>query len=132
MDFAPVMLDRTYELADGHRVRVRLARSTDTRAIRDLAARRRLDVDPLEVARLIRFDPRHRLVISATALIDSRETFVGVGAVDLVRGEPFEPDTLIVDGRIPGLGGLLASALASRARAITQRHAALITQRHAG
>ncbi len=87
-------------------------------------SRRGLEADPLAVARLTRFDPRRRLVISATALLDSHETLVGVGAVDLDRGEPFEPDTLIVDERIEGLGPLLVSALAARARSIKGPRAA--------
>jgi hypothetical protein len=119
-----LMLDRTYVLADGHRVRVRLARSSDARAIRELAARRRLDVDPLDAARLVRFDPRHRLVVSATALIDSRETFVGIAAADVDCSDPCELDTLIFDERIEGLGELLATAVAARARAICSRSAA--------
>jgi hypothetical protein len=123
MDSPPVMLDRTYALAGGQRVRVRLARASDMRAIQELAARRRLAVDPLDVARLTRFDPCRRLVISATALIDSRETFVGVAAADLEEREPFEPDTLIFDERIEGLGELLCEALAARAGAIRRRTA---------
>ena len=119
-----MMLDRTHTMADGHRVRVRLASATDARAIRELAARRRFDADPLEVARLTRFDPRRRLVVSATALIDGHERFVGVAAVDLERGEPFEPDTLIFDERIEGLGPLLLSALTTRARAMPRPQAA--------
>jgi hypothetical protein len=118
-----MMLDRTYAL-EGHRVRVRLARASDARAIAELAARRRLDVDPLEVARVTRFDPRHRLVISATALIGGRETFVGIAAADLDHGDPYEPDTLIFDECIAGLGELLCEALAARGGAIRRRHAA--------
>lgn len=121
---SPPMLDRTYVLAGGQRVRVRLARSSDARAIRELAARRLLEVDPLDAARLVRFDPRRRLVISATALIDAHETLVGIAAADVDRPEPFEPDTLIFDERIDGLGELLASAVAARARAIRRRSAA--------
>jgi N-acetylglutamate synthase-like GNAT family acetyltransferase len=123
-DESPLMLDRTYVLADGHRVRVRLARSSDARAIRELAARRRLDIDPLDAARLVRFDPRRRLVISATALIDSHETFVGIAAADVDCSDPCELETLIFDERIDGLGELLASAIAARARAICGRSAA--------
>jgi hypothetical protein len=119
-----MLLDRTHTMADGHRVRLRLAHAADAGAIRELAARRRFDADPLKVARLTRFDPRRRLVISATALIDGYETFVGVAAVDLERGEPFAPDTLIFDERIEGLGPLLLSALAMRARAIARPQAA--------
>jgi hypothetical protein len=121
---SPLTLDRTYVLAAGQRVRVRLARSSDARAIRELAARRHLEVDPLEVGRLVRFDPRRRLVISATALIDSRETIVGIAAADVDGSDPFEPDTLIFDERIEGLGELLSSVLAARARAINGRRVA--------
>ena len=119
-----MFLDRTYALENGPRVRIRMARTSDARAIRELAARRGLDADPLDTARLTRFDPRRRVVISATALIDSQETFVGIGAVDLDQDEPFEPDTLIFDERIEGLGTLLLRALSARARALSGRHAA--------
>jgi hypothetical protein len=101
-----------------------LARSSDGRLIRELAARRGLDPGPLQVARLTRFDPRRRLVISATALIDAQMTFVGVAAVDLDRGEPVEPDTLLVDDRIAGLGELLVDVLATRVAAVSGSHAA--------
>ncbi len=119
------MLDRTYRLPGGQRVRVRLARSSDARAIWELAARRGLDIGPLEVARLARFDPRRRLLLAATALIDARETLVGIAGADLDRATgAIEPDTLIVDERIDGLGELLCEALASRARAVAGRRAA--------
>lgn len=111
-------LDRTYVLDDGQRVRVRLARSSDAAPIRELAARRRFDADPLEVARLTRFDPRRRLVICATALIGVRDTLVGVGAIGLAPGDDFEPETLIFDDRIAGLGPFLLEVLVSRAGAV--------------
>jgi hypothetical protein len=120
----PPLLDRAYTLADGHRVRLRLARSSDARAIRDLAARRRFEAHPFEVDRLTRFDPWRRLVVAATSLIDSRETFVGVGAIDLDGPEPFEPDTLIFDDRLDGLGHLLADVLIGWARSVAGRRAA--------
>jgi hypothetical protein len=118
------LLDRAYALPGGPRVRVRLARSSDARAIAELAARRRLELEPLRARRLTRFDPCRRLVVCASALIDSRETLVGVVAVDLDRGEPFAPDTLICDERIGGLAELLCEVLAARARAILRRPAA--------
>ncbi len=118
------LLDRNHTLASGQRVRLRMARSSDARALRELAARRGFEASPLEVARMTRFDPRHRLVISATALIDARETLVGLGAMELDQGEPFEPDTLIYDERVEGLGALLVAALAARARAIAPSRAA--------
>jgi hypothetical protein len=124
MESVPLMLDRTYALAGGRRVRVRLARSSDAPAIAELAARRGVELEPLDLARLTRFDPRHRLVIAATALIGSRETVVGVAAVDLTTPAPVEPDVLIFDERIEGLGELLRAALAGRTRAIRPRLAA--------
>jgi N-acetylglutamate synthase-like GNAT family acetyltransferase len=119
-----LLLDRFYALPRGPMVRLRMARSSDAPAIRELAARRQLDADALEVARLTRFDPRHRIVICATALIDAHETFVGVGAMEVDAGDPPEPDTLIVDLRIDGLGELLVKVLVGRARTIARQRAA--------
>jgi len=119
-----LLLDRFYALPSGPLVRLRLARSSDAPAIGELAAQRDLHADALEVVRLTRFDPRHRIVICATALIDAHETFVGVGAMDVDAGEPAEPDTLIVDPRIEGLGELLVKVLVGRARTIARLRAA--------
>ncbi len=77
------------------------------------------------MARLIRFDPRRRLVICATALVGSREWIVGIGAIDLVApGEP-HPDTVVVDAeQTEGLDELLTRALLGRASAIVRSRAA--------
>ena len=97
------LLGGSFTLDDDVRVRLRLARSSDSAMIRDLVARvgsRR----ELQLARLVHFDPRHRAVICATALIDSTETLVGVGAIDL--DGTGEPEVVIVDARaLPGAAG---------------------------
>ena len=77
------------------------------------------------MARLIRFDPRRRLVICATALVGSREGIVGIGAIDLVTpGEP-HPDAVVVDAeQTEGLDELLTRALLGRAAAVVRSRAA--------
>jgi N-acetylglutamate synthase-like GNAT family acetyltransferase len=102
-----------------------MARSGDEQAIRELLARQGLHPGELELGRLVRFDPRRRVAICATALIGSNETVVGFGAIDLDGDPPAEPDTLVVDERLTdGLGELLLAALTGRARAIARLRAA--------
>ena len=60
--------------------------------------------------------------ICATALIDSRETVLGVGAIDLAVDA--DPGLLVTDDRATGLGPLLADALLGRALALLQSRAA--------
>ncbi len=77
------------------------------------------------MARLVRFDPRVRLVICATALIGSRESVVGVGALDLEPSRETQPDPLVVDAeQTEGLDELLARALLGRAAAVARTRAA--------
>jgi hypothetical protein len=116
------LLSRTYALPRGPRVRLRLARSADGPAIAALAAEHGVGMDPLALARLLRFD-RRRLVICAMALIGAEEVFAGFGAIDL---EPdAQPGLVLVDRELTdGLGELLAAALSGRAAAITRFRAA--------
>jgi hypothetical protein len=96
----------------GLRVRLRLARRGDERPLVDLLLRIGVEAHELEVGRLVRFDPRRRVVICATALIGGREVVVGVGAIDFGAGTP---DTLIVDRALaPGVDVLLIDALMGR------------------
>lgn len=113
---------RHYTLPDGLRVCLRLARVRDREGVRGLCERHDLELDELELARLVGFDPRRRLVICATALIDSRETVLGVGAIDLAVDA--DPWLLVIDDRAAGLGPLLADALLGRALALLQGRAA--------
>ncbi|MDQ6776952.1 MAG: hypothetical protein M3071_12230 [Actinomycetota bacterium] len=112
------LLSRTYVLPRGPRVRLRLARPGDGPAISALGAEHGLEVDALQVERLLRFD-RRRLVICATALIGAQEGFAGFGAIDLEPGA--EPGLVLVDEELTdGLGELLAAALSGRAGALTR------------
>ncbi len=116
------LMARNYTLADGLRACLRLARTRDRDGIRNVCARHGLELDELELARLVGFDPRYRLVIVATALIGSAETVLGVGAIDLAVDA--DPWLLVADGRADGLGPLLADALLGRTRALLRSRAA--------
>src|SRR4051794_8532578 len=109
------LLARTYELPSGPRVRLRLARRSDLEGLRALLEQRGVDASTLALERLVRFDPRRRLVLCATAPIGGTEAIVGVGAIEL-EAPIREPDTVVVDERLTeGLAELLAAALVGRA-----------------
>jgi hypothetical protein len=109
------LLARTYELPNRQRVRLRLARRSDLPALGALLAQRGIEPSALELERLVRYDPRRRLVLCATAPIDGTEAVVGVGAIELGAPDP-EPDTIVVDERVTrGLPELLNAALVGRA-----------------
>jgi hypothetical protein len=109
-------------LPRGPRVRLRLAQIRDLRAISAFLAQRSESPEQLDLARLVRADPRERVAVCATALIGSRETVVGVGAIDVGATEP---DLLVVDAELTdGLRELLEAALRRRADAIAERIAA--------
>jgi hypothetical protein len=123
--FEPALLGRYHLLPRGLRVCLRLARPRDAEGIADLFWTQGREPDELELARLVRFDPRRRLVICATALIDSLETIVGVGEIDLRAGPEAGPDLVLVDElRTAGLQELLSQALTGRARLLRGDHAA--------
>jgi len=107
-------LARTYPLAAGPRVHLRLARRGDRDRVRALLAGRGVGASQLEVLRLLTYDPAERAVLCAFAPLDGAETLVGIGAIDLRDGA--EPDTLVVDERLTqGLGELLGALLRGRA-----------------
>ena len=109
------LLARTYELPNRQRVRLRMARRSDLPGLRALLAQRGIEPSALELERLVRYDPRRRLILCATAPIDGTEAMVGVGAIELGSPEP-EPDTIVVDERVTqGLPELLNAALVGRA-----------------
>ena len=115
------LLSRTYPLRGGLRVRLRLPQSGDARAIRALTEGR---LTELELARLLHCDPRRRLVICATGLVDGTVRVVGVGAIDL---DPRHraPTVLVSDHQsAEGLDELLREALTGRARALLRARAA--------
>jgi hypothetical protein len=111
------LLAQYHSLPRGPRVCLRLARRRDLAAIADLYARQGIAVHDLSLARLVSFDLRSRLVLCATALIDARETVLGVGAIELER--PAQPTLLVIDAhQTDGLDELLAAALVAHATAI--------------
>lgn len=113
------LLARSYALPRGPRVCLRLVRIRDLRGLEALFSRQGLVPDELELARLVRADPRKEIVICATALIGSAETIVGVGAIDLDGACDREPSLLLADEQITeGLEQLLAEALIGRAQAL--------------
>lgn len=114
------LLSRSYALPSGPRVRLRLARRSDANGIRALLEQRDVETSELAVNRFVRYDPWHRAVICATALVGGTETVVGVGSIDLE--DDCDPDTIVVDDRLTaGLGELLGEALTQRARAHARR-----------
>src|SRR5436305_5188238 len=108
------MLSRSYELASGPRVRLRLARPSDLPGIRALLAQRGLPATEIGLERLVRYDPRRRLVICAMAPVAGAETLVGLGTIEL-RPDA-EPETVVVDEASDGLVTLLDEVLTQRAQ----------------
>ena len=120
---APALLAHYHPLPRGPRVCLRLARPRDLAGIADLYAREELAADDLSLAPLVSFDLARRLVLCATALLDSRETVVGVGVIELDR--PAEPTLIVVDRReTEGLTELLSDALVAHAGALVAGRAA--------
>jgi hypothetical protein len=118
------LLSRSYALERGPRVRLRLPARRDEGAIGALLAVSGDDDHELQAARLVRADPRRKLVIVATGLIGLSETLLGVGEIEL-GGEPEPSTTLFVDDvQTEGLAELLDNALRGRAAAIARARAA--------
>ena len=109
-----MLLDRFHTLSSGLPVRLRLARSSDRGRIRELLERSGAGVEPIS---LVHFDPRRRVVVCATALLDGQDTVVGVGSIE--RGAA-SADLLIADDRADGVGELLAGVLAERSAVLAQ------------
>ncbi len=108
-----MLLGHSHTLEYGLRVRVRLAHVTDVEALLDLAARAGRPCGELAARRMLRVEPRVRVAVCAAAWVDGRQTLVGYGAGDLAAGEP---DVLLCDDALaPGVGALLAAAVAERA-----------------
>jgi hypothetical protein len=121
---------RYYVLPRGPRVCLRLARVRDLAGIEDLFMRQGLFPSQIELARLVRSDPRKQVVITAVALVDSTERILGVGVIQVDalrvdgRTDP-EPSLLLVDDELTdGLEELLRNALTARARTLARARAA--------
>jgi hypothetical protein len=110
-----MLLTSTHRLDNGMRVRLRYPYTRDHRAVADLHARLGLPVDELEARRLVTFDLRRRLVVCAVGWIDGHEQLLGIAAT--ARDGASAPELLVADeASAPGVGALLAEALAEQAR----------------
>ena len=87
----------THLLGDGTRVGLRLARARDETPIKALLARTGMRYSDLDVARLVRFDPRRRMVVCASELHHGTELVVGLGAIRL---DSDRPDLVVADDRL--------------------------------
>lgn len=114
-------LARTHALADGRRVRLRLARRSDAPAVRALLADCGVELTELEISRLLSYQPRNRRVVAAYAQVGGRDRLVGIAAIDLVAGA--DPDTMVVEPSAGGLAPLLHSSLTRVAQAHSRRAA---------
>lgn len=118
------LLGHSYALGGGPGVRLRLARPSDLRLIRELLERRDGPLRDLSAARLANFDPRREWVLCAAALVDGRETLLGIGAITLSAGVR-EPDLIITaEPSDEALHRLLARALTGAAEVIERSRAA--------
>jgi hypothetical protein len=113
-----VLFGRTYTLADGSQMRFRLAGPGDGPGVADLLGRADQTLSELDLARLLRSDPRALVVVCATALLAGRETVLGFAAAPARTGAlTGERSLVVVDPeRAEELRGLLTQALASRLR----------------
>jgi hypothetical protein len=117
------LLGRSYQLPDGPRIHLRLARRRDATGVSALlASDRSADDEPTSVREFVHFDPRYRAVACATALIDGSERVVGIGAITLGASEP---DLVLVDAACrDALPDLLHRALVGRSRSSAELRAA--------
>ncbi|HEV2075178.1 MAG TPA: GNAT family protein, partial [Thermoleophilaceae bacterium] len=119
------MLARAHELDSGLTVRLRLARPTDARRVREFLERQSQDtisrrfftamprITETTVRHFTHYDPRQVTIVAATALIDGAEEIVGLADVALLDTGLAEIG-VIVDDRHQGegLGRLLSEAIA--------------------
>ena len=115
------MLERSFPLSGGARVRLRLARPRDFRAVTALLASAGAGGE-LEALRLVRFDPRCQAVVCATLLEDGVERLLAIGAIELPGQEPAV--VLAAPGQGPEVAELVERALAHSAAAHAAHHAA--------
>lgn len=107
-------LRRTFPVAGGPPVRMRMAGPSDRALVAALLERRGLAAGDMDMRRLLAFDPARRHVLCALAPLDGAEVLAGLGAIDF--GED-APDVLVVDDRFgPALSELLGRVLIERSR----------------
>ena len=101
------MLLFAHTLHSGLRIRVRLPQRGDLPGLLDLHERAGRPITDMGARRLLRYDPRARAVVCATAWVDGAERLVGFAAA-----EPGEELALLADeARAPGVTEVLRSDL---------------------
>ena len=98
-----MFLFRAHTLPSGLRVRVRLPQRGDLAGLLDLHDRAGRASTELQATRLLRYDPRARAVLCATAWVDGAERLVGFAA--FAPGDELE--LLADEARAPGVSGVL-------------------------
>lgn len=113
------MFARSHRLDGGLSVRVRLARPGDQPLVADLLERLGFQPSQSLLLDVMRFDPRRRAVVCATALIGGTERVVGFRAVDLQSSGA--PATVVAEPEHGGeLTRLVRSGLRARAQLATR------------
>jgi GNAT superfamily N-acetyltransferase len=120
------MLSTTHELEDGSRVRLRLARPTDAPRVRsfleglshETRTRRFLAPTPAVTDAIVRhftfYDPRERMMLAATMLVESTERVVGLADAAFLATGLAEIGVVVDDEtQGQGLGKVLSEAVAS-------------------
>jgi RimJ/RimL family protein N-acetyltransferase len=119
------MLAAAHELESGLTIRLRLARPTDARSVREFLERQSPEtrarrfftamprVSEATVRHFTFYDPRESLIVAATALIEGREEVVGLADIALMATGLAEIGVL-VDERHQGegVGRVLSEAIA--------------------
>ena len=123
------LLATTHEVGDGLRVRLRLARASDTARVRSFLEalspetlhRRFFTAMPLVPEHVVRhftfFDPRERLIVVAVAMQEGGEEILGLADVVMDGAGGAELAVVVADGvQNQGVGTLLTEVIASMAR----------------
>ncbi len=118
----------THQVGDGLRVRLRLARPTDTPRVREFLecltpeTRHRRFFSPMPsvpehvVRHFTFYNPRERMIVVATAMIDGRERILGLADVVLLETGVAELAVVVGDAvQQRGVGKLLTEVIASLA-----------------
>ena len=104
-----MLLNSTTTLPDGARLRVRLPQAIDRAGLRALHERLGLHLEDLDIARVLRFDPRAVTVGCASVWDGATETVVGYGAI---YPHAEDPHLLVCDeAAAPGVRDALTDAL---------------------
>jgi hypothetical protein len=113
-----VLLSRSHPLPDGARVRLRLPHAGDRAGLTELHERLGAPLEPLRLARILRFDPQACVSVCATMLNGLSEVLVAYGHIDRDGSS-----SLVVadEAAAPGVAELVRAALVERTDA---RHVA--------